>query len=970
MDLQEALMRIEQARQQQLKTLDLTNCSLTEIPSAVFALSQLTELKLGHWSDYSKQHKNAIRQLPATIAQLTHLQSLELSSNEISHLPEELCMLSHLQLLDLSNNRLQQLPETIGQLQQLHTLDVNNNQLTQLPDSLAELEQLQRLNFSKNRLHSFLQRNPKWQKLQRLDISNNQLTEFPTVLAGLANLEQLSLSNNRLSALPEAINQFPTIKILYLNNNQIKQLPQEWYGLRALRRFYLNNNQVEYLPKGFAQLADLHLLDLGNNNLDELPPVLLELKNLAYLDVRKNHISHLPEALAQLQQLQMLDVRDNMIAQVPSAIVRLPNLQHLYISENPLESPPPEIANRGLTAMQTYFTALEKSNEQDYIHEIKLLLVGEGRVGKTSLTKSITIPDYVLEDHQSTEGIDIRPWYIDKNELGTSRDFRVNIWDFGGQEIYHTTHQFFLTKRSIYLLVTESRKEDKHEDFYYWLNIIRLLGGRSPVIIVLNKCDQPTKDLPIKEYRKTFTNIVDFSKISCQPDYKGTINSLQRKIRQILQSPELLPHLSTPLPKVWVDIRQKLEDLRNEGIDYISYQDYLKICKRYYQNETNALFLSEFFHDLGVMLHFQDDPILRETIFLNHDWVTQGVYKVLDNQVVKNKQGNFTEADLETIWSDYRYANRRKELFALMRNDKFELCFEVSPGHYLAPQLLPVDEIEHDWQPRGQYLRFEYRYQFMPKGTLTRFIVKQHANIYRNTYWRYGVLLSKNNTRALIKENYFDRKISIAIEGDNSQELLHQARQTINELNSSFNNVMVDEMVACNCLACANSKTPHYFKLEVLLKYAQNAKPQIDCEKSLASVEVLRLLHTVLPSEDIRELVWESEDQAATARYENLNLPKEEDKAEISQPAPPEAAVGTIEELEPIATPQKADAIRQTLAESYNQGSSKLSNIVKNTTDNITTPPSEEKPKWLMWVSVAFLLAVFAVAAYFLMQSL
>jgi hypothetical protein len=26
--------------------------------------------------------------------------------------------------------------------------------------------------------------------------------------------------------------------------------------------------------------------------------------------------------------------------------------------------------------------------------------------------------------------------------------FRVNIWDFGGQQIYHATHQFFLTKRS------------------------------------------------------------------------------------------------------------------------------------------------------------------------------------------------------------------------------------------------------------------------------------------------------------------------------------------------------------------------------------------------------------------------------------------------------------------------------------------------------------------------------------------
>ncbi len=71
-----------------------------------------------------------------------------------------------------------------------------------------------------------------------------------------------------------------------------------------------------------------------------------------------------------------------------------------------------------------------------------------------------------------------------------------------------------------------------------------------------------------------------------------------------------------------------------------------------------------------------------------------------------------------------------------------------------------------------------------------------------------------------------------------------------------------------------------------------------------------------------------------------------------------------------LATPQKADAIRQTLAESNNHGSSKLSNIVKNTTEDTSAPSSEEKPKWLMWVSVAFLLIVFIVAAYFLIQSL
>ena len=51
------------------------------------------------------------------------------------------------------------------------------------------------------------------------------------------------------------------------------------------------------------------------------------------------------------------------------------------------------------------------------------------------------------------------------------------FWDFGGQEIYHATHQFFLTKRSLYLFVWEARKEEESRHFDYWLNVIKLLGS-------------------------------------------------------------------------------------------------------------------------------------------------------------------------------------------------------------------------------------------------------------------------------------------------------------------------------------------------------------------------------------------------------------------------------------------------------------------------------------------------------------
>ena len=255
-----------------------------------------------------------------------------------------------------------------------------------------------------------------------------------------------------------------------------------------------------------------------------------------------------------------------------------------------------------------------------------------------------------------------------------------HCWDFGGQEIYHHTHQFFLTRRSLYLLVTESRKEDKHDDFYYWLNIIRLLGGASPVIMVLNKIDQPTKELPIKEYQEQFENIVDYQRVSCAPGFGDSILALKGAIRRWLLDPRRMGHVGAPLPAAWVTIREALEGIRRAGHDYISRQEFLTLCQQHDLDEEIAVVLSHYFHDIGVFLHFDDDVALSETIFLNHEYVTDAVYKVLDNAQVKTQQGRFNDQDLLAIWREARYRSKRAELLALMMNDKFDLCYKLPSG--------------------------------------------------------------------------------------------------------------------------------------------------------------------------------------------------------------------------------------------------------------------------------------------------
>jgi internalin A len=95
-----------------------------------------------------------------------------------------------------------------------------------------------------------------------------------------------------------------------------------------------------------------------------------------------------------------------------------------------------------------------------------MILVGRGGVGKTSLVNRLVHGDFDPKETK-TEGIAITPWPID---VGNDQ-VRLNIWDFGGQEIMHATHQFFMMKRSIYLLVLNAREGEQDANVDYWLRL-------------------------------------------------------------------------------------------------------------------------------------------------------------------------------------------------------------------------------------------------------------------------------------------------------------------------------------------------------------------------------------------------------------------------------------------------------------------------------------------------------------------
>ena len=96
----------------------------------------------------------------------------------------------------------------------------------------------------------------------------------------------------------------------------------------------------------------------------------------------------------------------------------------------------------------------------------------------------------------TTRGIEITR--LDEKMPQTGESLRINVWDFGGQDIQHYAHQFFLTGNSLYALVTNERIQDSVH-LPYWLNIIEMLGKKSPVLLI-----------SVASVVKAFSTLVEF----------------------------------------------------------------------------------------------------------------------------------------------------------------------------------------------------------------------------------------------------------------------------------------------------------------------------------------------------------------------------------------------------------------------------------------------------------------------------
>ena len=668
-------------------------------------------------------------------------------------------------------------------------------------------------------------------ELTHLNIIRCNLRAIPASLGKLQRIESLDFAENQISTI-KGLDNLTTLKSLGLNDNQIS-LIEGLSNLPELHSLGLNNNQISVI-QGLENQGRLYGLGLADNNIRTITMDVDKLTNLGSLHVTGNPIAkHMAEMTGQQGGLWQLKSLDSF-----SSLKGLALLRYLKKAQTPTAQP---------------------------LNEAKLLVVGDERVGKTSLINRLQGKP-LNPDETSTRGIDITQLPL------PGSDIKLNIWDFAGQEITHQTHQFFLSARSVYLLVLDAQKEDDEVGILRWLKDIKANGDNPPIIVALNKFDKNDScRFDRNRYAQHF-NIVDVLCLSAADTadidpavqiphgINDLVNSISRQVNQLEDT-----HL--PMQPDWLAVKDELEAMKHASQDYIEASQYSDLCRaNNIQDEDTQSLLLRIFSQIGTIVTFENTLLCNRQI-INPQWVTEGVYKVVRKPNRSDAQANsnatLNEAEFKQLFAgDPRFHQPYHYSWLISLLQQFQLAFNLDDGRTLIPLRLDSQQPALDWSTYHQGSSFRFSYpDLLKKSVIARFIVNLHQNIdhrQQPPYWQRGVFLRLGSARALVVSDEDARTITIGVDKSNrdGDELLSVIRHTIRAINGKngraaeqvplfYDGVLAgfadyDDLLEAEKegddvmrlpIAHADKKT-HKFKLADLLQhYRINQDPRFDLDK-------------------------------------------------------------------------------------------------------------------------------------------
>ncbi len=161
---------------------------------------------------------------------------------------------------------------------------------------------------------------------------------------------------------------------------------------------------------------------------------------------------------------------------------------------------PKLIANDNVKSIERKIEKLQKLKVKSEEYAFKLILGGDGAVGKTSLVHRF-VENSFAKDYKSTIGTSIMKKECNFKELGSN--VRFIIWDLAGQSQFKRVRKSYLANAEAGILVYDVTNHQSYDNIGNWHDEIINASPNISLILVGNKIDlKDERDVKLQEGNK------------------------------------------------------------------------------------------------------------------------------------------------------------------------------------------------------------------------------------------------------------------------------------------------------------------------------------------------------------------------------------------------------------------------------------------------------------------------------------
>ncbi|CAG5133130.1 unnamed protein product, partial [Candidula unifasciata] len=355
-------------------------------------------------------------------------------------------------------------------------------------------------------------------------------------------------------------------------------------------------------------------------------------------------------------------------------------------------------------------------------YRMKLMVVGFGGRGKTSLLQALKrkIRNIPSEKPAVTVGVIVEDWRYDRQRFNKTVTYTLNTWDFAGQEDFYSTHQCFLSNRTLYLVVYDiSMGTDEIDKLKPWLSNIHARAPGCPVIVVGTHYDLLPEEsredvvadfeVKLKElmHKPGFPVISCFAIVALNKETRE-LEQLRNKVKDIVDDFKIKkqPVMGQKVPASYV----KLADLLNEeakkiekSFPVLTHSQLVRLIKmeNLGLDEDDELKQAvNFLHESGVLLHYNESTLqMRDFYFINPGWLCRMMAQVVTVPQINpfiDRNGVMKRSSVHLLFTGKEMSGHNSFSFPstliphyLHLLEKFEIALPRNEEELLIPCRLP-----------------------------------------------------------------------------------------------------------------------------------------------------------------------------------------------------------------------------------------------------------------------------------------